>query len=152
MQHVETENLLTELSRKDFTALITKLLYRKLENFLKENFEQWEGWFYIHKFFEVDEDLITKQVTDSSDFDQIFPTLVVSDQLHTFKYNEEKVFIPQKRDYKIMKITPSLYELLEYFKTPVRARKHEVLDTGNQIANWSVIQELIDLNFIKQIA
>ncbi|MAZ72683.1 MAG: hypothetical protein CMC70_06015 [Flavobacteriaceae bacterium] len=152
IKHIETKKYLKDLSRTEFINTITKLLYGELECFLLKNFEQWEGWFYIHKFFDLNKNLMIKQKTNSPDHNQIFPTLVVSDQLHIFKYNQENFFLVQTKDYKIMKITPSLFELLEYFKIPIRMKKNELLDTGNQITDWPVIQELIDLNFLKQIA
>ncbi len=50
-----------DVLRNDFINQTTRRLFLILENFLIEYPDQWEGWFYIHKFFKISEDTPTKK-------------------------------------------------------------------------------------------
>jgi lauroyl/myristoyl acyltransferase len=47
-------NPLESSTRKEFCATTTQLLYTYLEDMLKQYPLQWEGWLYVHKYFDTE--------------------------------------------------------------------------------------------------
>jgi len=150
---VKTVELLQNHNRNEFINIITQKLYGKLEKFLINNYEQWEGWFYIHKFFETkisSENLISKEEVSSNKAIK-FVTLVINQFIHLIKYDDNHIFLIKKDDYQIMKITNFLYNLLFFFKKPITITPNKSLLIDNKKINWNIVTELIDMNYLKKI-
>jgi KDO2-lipid IV(A) lauroyltransferase len=141
-------NVLIKKNRTDFINTVTKKLYGDLEIFIKNYPEQWEGWFYIDKFFKP-EAIETIPAQKIENFSKKL-TLFASEFIHLMKYDDERIFLVSKKDYQIMKITNSLYEILDFFKTPKELIPKKSFIVGEQIVDWNVITELLEMNFLKQ--
>jgi len=153
LKSVETIELMQKYTRNDFINNITEKLYQELELFLKNNFEQWEGWFYVHKFFQqkitigdlnIEEEGVSNKLTK-------FATITIDQFIHLIKYDEEHVFLVMKKDYQIMKITNLLYDVLSFFKVPKKIKSKKALIFNNQEISWKVVKELIKMNILKPI-
>ncbi|MDR2206721.1 MAG: hypothetical protein LBE36_11280 [Flavobacteriaceae bacterium] len=120
-----------------------------LTKFLKKHPEQWEGWFYIDKFFKTEniEKVPAKKIENFSKKVK----LCMDEFIYLMKYDDERIFLVSKKDYQIMKITNSLYEILDFFKTPKQLMSKKAFAVGNQTVDWNVVTELIEMNFLKPV-
>ena len=144
---VETEKLIKKGNRDIFINDITKNLYKELDGFLKKYPEQWEGWFYVDKFFENNDSI----ETNNKEISLLTPTKLVLDQyVHLFNYNNKNYFLVSRRDYKIMKITHSLFEILNSFKDPKIINPNEITDLVGYNIDDKLILELLEMNLLKQ--
>jgi len=151
---VNTIKLLQNHNRNEFINIITQKLYGELERFLKINYEQWEGWFYIHKFFESKislKKLSSKKEEISSNKTTKFVTLVIEQSIHLIKYDDNRMYLIKKEDYQIMKITNFLYNVLFFFKKSQTITSKKSLTIDNQEVNWNIVTELIEMNYLKPI-
>lgn len=146
---LNTVELLKKYTRNDYINIITKKLYEELGILLSTNPEQWEGWFYIDKFFQHD---VIKEKEPSLKINlnsNKTITLEVDQFIHLIKHSDENMFLVNKKDYKIMKITSYLYNVLSYFKIPKAIDTTKMLNIGSVEVNWNVLEELIEMNFLK---
>lgn len=147
---IHTKLLLKTKNRTDFINIVTEKLYQELESFLKKHPEQWEGWFYIDKFFKLENISEEKPLNlerlspDSSEK----VTLQLDKSVHLKKYDEEHIFLITKKDYRIMNITNLLYEVLDFFRAPKELMPKESLMINNQVVDWDFITELIEMRFL----
>jgi len=150
IQRVDTADLRESQSRNDYINVVTKTLYNKLEELLLENPAQWEGWFYIDRFFQrtETETKVNSSVTiDSKSSDLV--TLGVDNFVHLIKHSDENMFLVSKKDYKIMKITQYLYKVLSYFKIPKTVKPNMKITIDNNEISWGELEELIDMKFLR---
>lgn len=136
-------------TRTDFVNGVTQSLFTHLEHFLRKFPEQWEGWFYIQKFFEQE----THDVEDNSNQIEKYPgeneiKLEVDQHIQLVKYNDNNVFVIHKKDYQIMKITPLLYNVLNHFKTPKKIITNTDTIIDDQTIEWGFLEELIEMDFL----
>jgi len=146
---VKTIELIKKLNRKDYINSVTKILYHELELFLRKNPTQWEGWFYIHKFFE-NKALLNKR----KEFIYNYPksiTLEIDQFIHLIKYDDKHIFLVKKKDYQIMKITNLMFEILNFFKSPKKIKPNKSLVLKQQKFSWTFIKELIEIELINPI-
>lgn len=149
---LNTSSLLKKYNRNEFINTVTQKLYRELERFLRKNPEQWEGWFYIQKFFEIESTSINLVVEKKITYNSKKPITLVLDQfIHLIKHDEERIFLVTRRAYQIMKISNLMYEILRFFKTPQKITPNKVLVVKNQVFNWRFVKELIEMKFIKPV-
>lgn len=149
---VDTTKMMEDFDRGEFVNIVTKKLYGELEQFLEKNLEQWEGWFYLHKFFEteiMEENLEASINTDIYSNESI--TVVLDQFIHLLKYDDEHIFLVNKKEYQVMTVTSDLYELLLFFKEPKKVIVNEELSVHDQIVDWKDIEELIEMNLIKPL-
>jgi hypothetical protein len=78
-------------------------------------------------------------------------TLCLDEFLYLMKYDDERIFLVSKKDYQIMKITHSLYEILDFFKTPKDLMPKKSFNVGEQVVDWNVVTGLIEMNFLNPI-
>ncbi|WGD35642.1 hypothetical protein [Olleya sp. YS] len=148
---VNTKSLIEKNTRNDFINIVTKKLYSELEVLLNKHPEQWEGWFYIDKFFQQ-ENTVTEEAEHVTSFKpNKITTLAVNQFVHLIKHSEDKMFLVSKKDYKIMKITDFLFNVLSYFKIPKTIDPGKILKIGNNEVNWNVLEELVEMKFLKPI-
>jgi lauroyl/myristoyl acyltransferase len=149
IQPVHTANLRESESRNSFINVVTKILYYQLEELLHECPAQWEGWFYIDRFFqqnvEAEKNTAVKIDTKSSDL----VTLAVDSFVHLIKHSDENMFLVSKKDYKIMKISQYLYKVLSYFKIPKAVKPNMKLTIDDNEVSWSDLEELVEMKFLK---
>lgn len=149
IKSIETISLIEQYSRNDFINLVTQTLYKELEDFLIKNLEQWEGWFYIHKFFET-EDLENLKSNILLDPNCTHPITVATDQfIHMLKHDEKNIFLVKKKEYQVMKISEYVYDVLIFFNEPKQININKDLVIHNRVTEWSIIKELIEMNFLK---
>ncbi|MAX69690.1 MAG: hypothetical protein CMC76_01095 [Flavobacteriaceae bacterium] len=151
LKPVDTLKLINDNDRNGFINIITKKLYGELESFLKESPEQWEGWFYIDKFFQYEDSQNEKLKTKVNFTSDQKITLKINQFVHLIKHSDENMFLVSKKDYKIMKITDFLYETLSYFKTPRVVSLNKILSIRDTSINWSMLEELIEMKFLKSV-
>jgi len=145
---IKTNKLIKKYNRNDFVSLITKKLYKDLESFLKNNYEQWSGWFYIHNFFNTEE--LTENITfENKKFSFGTKKFIINEYYHLIKYDDENIFIVMKNNYRIEKIEKYLYEVLTYFEKPKIITSEKPLIINYQKVSWGFLKELIELNYIK---
>lgn len=146
IKKIETKKY-EKYSRNDFVNCLTKKLFSELGDFLRKYPEQWEGWFYIQKFFE--QETIEKSTESKEKYSgEKEIKLEVDQQIQLLKYNEDNVFVIQKKDYQIMKITPLLYSVLNHFKTPKNIITNTDTTINNQTIEWEFLEELIEMKFL----
>jgi lauroyl/myristoyl acyltransferase len=141
-------NSLQKKNRTDFINIVTKKLYGELENFLRKYPEQWEGWFYIDKFFKT-ETLENNEPRKKIENFSKKVVLCIDEFIFLMKNGDEHSFLVSKKDYQIMQITDSLYEILDFFKTPRTLMPKKSFMVGNNNVEWNVITELLEMNFLK---
>ncbi|MFD0861501.1 hypothetical protein ACFQ1M_04730 [Sungkyunkwania multivorans] len=97
------------VSREAHCQTVVKKCYDIFQSYLLKYPQQWEGWFYIHKWFETD--LLEDQREDSK------PSIAVrgfnSEEYALFKYCLNDYFILDKSNYKSILITKGIYEALK---------------------------------------
>ncbi len=136
-------------TRAEFINGLTQSLFWELSHFLNRHPEQWEGWFYIQKFFEEENNekehdfLPTEKYAGENEI-----ILGVDQYIQLIKYDEENVFIITKRDYQIMKISPMLYDVLIYFKDPKNVITNSDMVINDHTVKWEFLEELIEMNFL----
>ncbi|MGC4130609.1 MAG: hypothetical protein QM564_13885 [Bergeyella sp.] len=139
-------NSLMKKGRNGFINTITQKLYGELEIFLKKHPEQWEGWFYVDKFFKPE---ITQDVSEKIKLKSNKKvSLCLEDSVYLTKYDEEHAFLVTKKDYQIMKITNLLYDVLDFFRTPQLVKPKESLLINSNVVNWDFVTELIEMKLI----
>lgn len=144
---VDTEKLIRQGNRDVFINDITKNLYKELDGFLRKYPEQWEGWFYVDKFFENNNsiEMSNKKIS------LLTPMKLVLDQyLHLFNYNNKNYFLVSRKDYKIMKITQSLFEILNNFKEPKLIHPNKTMEIAGYNLDNKLISELLEMNLLKK--
>ncbi|HEX8561882.1 MAG TPA: hypothetical protein VF676_02775 [Flavobacterium sp.] len=146
---VETGENLAKNDRSEFIHSLTRKLYGELENYLIKNYEQWSGWFYLHKLFDTDD--LSEVNINTAAINYTDAKFVISDHFQLVKHNEEHIFLVNKKKYEIMRIGDFLFEVLEYFKTPRTILPNESLLIENDVVGFEFVEELIELNFLKAI-
>ena len=146
IKKIETKKY-EKYSRNDFVNSVTKLLFSELGHFLNKHPEQWEGWFYIQKFFE-EETAEKENKTKEKYSGENEIKIEVDQQIQLIKYNDDNVFVIQKKDYQIMKITPLLYNVLNHFKTPKNIITNTDTIINDQTIEWEFLEELIEMDFL----
>lgn len=141
-----------KLSRTEFVNNVTKSLFGELAHFLSKYPEQWEGWFYIQKFFEQN---VSENVSISENIPGIKKdeqenqiTVGIDPFVQLLKYDEENIFVIKKRDYQIMEVTPMLYEVLDYFRSPKKIVTNNKIIVNNFTIEWEFVEELIEMNLL----
>lgn len=147
---IETNAIIQKYCRSDFINLITQKLYSKLEIYLKTNYEQWSGWFYLHNFFDT-ESFVEKMNQEKGRINYKVNKLILNQFVHLLKHDDENIFLVMKKKYKIMKIKEYLFDVLSYFKTPKKIIPKKPLTINNQKVNWNFIKELVEMNYLKPI-
>lgn len=150
---VETIDLIKKYNRNSFIHFITKELYQELEHFLDNNIEQWEGWFYIDKFFHSTKPCLDTNTCERKKTYKIASvvTLLINEFIHLIAYDDERIFLVKKREYQILRITKKLYDILTYFKVPKKITTKEALVIHDQKIEWKIINELIEMDYLKPI-
>jgi hypothetical protein len=143
--------LIQKYNRNDFTNIITQKLYEKLEQFIKTNFEQWDGWFYFQKYFDVEQPIINLEKKEVNIKNTKFVTFQINQFIHLIKHDDEHIFLVMKKDYQIMKITKFLYDVLTFFKISKKIIPEKTFIINNQKVNWTILNELIEMNYLKLI-
>jgi hypothetical protein len=148
---LKTDEILAKSdNRSDFINSITQKIYKELEVYLIDNYEQWSGWLYIHNFFDtedISEDLtVTKETIKYEDTE-----FTVSDFIHLVEHDENNIFLVKKKKYEIMRIERFLFDVLTYFQIPRRISIKENLIIENEIVGFNFIEELIEMNFLKPV-
>lgn len=148
---LKTDELLAKsANRNEFVNSITQHIYGELETYLIKNYEQWSGWFYIHKFFDTDE--ITEEPnTNTATIAYKDTKFMISDYIHLVKHNEDHFFLVSKKKYEIMRIGNFLYDVLTFFKTPRTISKNEPMLIDEHEVEFEFMEELIEMNFLKPI-
>jgi lauroyl/myristoyl acyltransferase len=117
---LKTDELLANsTNRSDFINSITKKIYKELEVYLINNYEQWAGWLYLHNFFDTD-DISEELTTDTKTLNFSDTKFTVSQYIHLVKHDENNIFLVKKKKYEIMRIERFLFDVLTYFQTPRR--------------------------------
>jgi lauroyl/myristoyl acyltransferase len=148
---VPTIGMMKKYNRNDFTKNITQKLYRELENFLKKSPEQWEGWFYIDKFFQMD-NVFNEFIKPTEALEFSMPVTLVLDQFaHLSNLDGENCFLITRRNFQIMKITKPLFEVLNFFKEPRQIILNKRLLINNQEIDKEFLIDLIELKFLKEV-
>lgn len=134
------------LPKDEFIRDVTKKIYRVLEDFLKKNLCQWEGWFYIHKFGHK----------ESSNTPAKTKVLVKDIVGKYYKFNDhdyklvnliDKYYIICYKDHAFTEINLLIYNLLSIFKDRKRISRALLFKEGNPIS-FKVIKELVNLNYL----
>ncbi len=137
------------VNRNKYINTITKKLYKVLENYLKINYEQWSGWFYVQYMFDTES---PTQINDQNKERKVNfkkDKLILNDFIDLIKHNDNNIFLVMKKEYEIMRIKQSLFDVLSNFKTPKTINTDETLIINNEVVRLDYINELIELNYLK---
>jgi len=145
IKRLDTKDNIEKLTRNDFTALITKMIYGALEKYVLTQYNQWAGWLYIHTLFneppEETSNSSTKIVNHRKD------TFKTSSTIHLIKHKEH-TFLVTKRNYEIKKINAALFDVLTHFKKPQKLHPHQPMMIANHNIGWRFIEELLEMKFL----
>ncbi|MBL7886282.1 MAG: hypothetical protein JNJ52_06010 [Flavobacterium sp.] len=147
---LNTDDILAKNDRNGFIHEVTRKLYGVLENYLIKDYEQWSGWFYLHKLFDTEE-LSEETSINLATINYKNTKFIVSDYVQLVKHDENHIFLVLKKKYEIMRIGELLYDVLNYFQTPRTISKNEPLIIENEVVGFEFLEELIEMNFIKPI-
>jgi len=147
---IKTVDYAANHSRVDFINLITKRIYKVLENLLVEDYEQWSGWFYVHHFF--DTNIISEQTSITACKLDGRTKIILNEFVHLIKHNDNNIFLVMKKNYEIMRIERYLYDVLTYFKTARRISAATPLTIDDDIVASEFIEELIEMNYLNAVA
>lgn len=130
-------------STHEFTQKCTQLIWHRFENILLQSPEKWEGWLYLYHFFtkhnypQVRNDTVTSIKKSKIYF---------SSKISLFRKNE-KYYLYNNFDYKIMEVSKVLFVLLNKMNTKKLLIDVEDLST---IISPSTLIELINNNVLIQ--
>jgi lauroyl/myristoyl acyltransferase len=103
-----------EVSQADYVSATTLKLYGFLEKYLSKYPDQWESWFYFHKFISISND---KEINQLSINEKLPETLQFHNQrFGIFKMNDEG-FLFDKKAYKAFPMDLSDFEKLAKIKS-----------------------------------
>ncbi len=136
------------MTRDDFARSVTSALFGELEKLLRKFPEQWEGWFYIQKFFEPDQPATAGKPSEENYGREKNITVAVDPHVQLIKFDADNVFVIKKRDYQVMKITPMLYEVLDHFTQPKNIVTHTDILVNDHNVGWDFVAELIEMNLL----
>lgn len=152
IKQIELSELQEKSDRHEFVNRVTKILYNELEVLLKCYPEQWEGWFYIDKFFQQESNALVDTPETKLDLDLPGPvTLMINKFLHLIKHGEDTLFLVDRKNYKIMAITQFVYEVLSYFKSPRKIASNKTLNIADYKVKWADMEELVKMDYLKQV-
>lgn len=101
--------------REQYCFDTTYYLYSLLADQLKTYYNQWEGWFYLHKYLDFDRISAPSNAIDKVEIVPSHPILFNEREFGLFKM-ESECYIFQKRQYSSFKITNDLFESLYTLK------------------------------------
>lgn len=148
---LDTADLLARYDRNDFIHTVTRKLYGELENYLIKNYEQWSGWFYLHKLFDTTE-CSEEPNCNTAEINYADTQFVISDSIQLVRHDAQHFFMVLKNKYEILRIEEVLYSTLAYFKTPKAIAENEPLLIENDVIGFAFLEELIEMNFIKTVS
>lgn len=135
-----------KMPKDEFIRDVTKKIYKELEEFLKKNPSQWEGWFYIHKFRKRD---TINKITKNK--------ILLRDIVNKYyKYNDtdfkivnilDKYYIINYARYEINEIDIIIYNTLMLFNRKRYIQRANCIIDGQPISK-KVIKELVNLNYL----
>lgn len=141
---IESLNIDFDNTRNEFIEEATRKIFSKLEDFLLKRPEQWEGWFYIHKFFKLNNE-------KGGSFNKIARKELEKIDFHFNSENFKLIdingiyFVLDFRNYSIMEISKEIYLLLSNCNSKDKER------TSNQ--GWKVscklLNELVNYDLLK---
>ena len=97
------------LPQEEYVRYATTTLYKMLSDELVDHFDQWESWFYIHKFLDMASLSAPAPLQESADPRASY--LFDSDRYGVFKLEHEG-YLFDKRTYRAYGISPSVYAWL----------------------------------------
>lgn len=147
---IKTNDLIQKYNRKEFVSLITQKLYRKLEKYLINDYEQWSGWFYLHKFFDT-EDFSEKINPEKGEISFKANRFILNSNFHLVNHGDKSTYLVKKQNFQIVKIKKYLFEVLTFFKTPKKIIPKKTFSINHQEVSWSFVKELIEMNYLKPI-
>ncbi len=146
---VDINNIFIKFNnRKLFIEYLTKNLYKTLEEYLKTNYKQWIGWFYIHHYFNPDELEQNYSFDEKDKLKKNKIKLVTNEFIHLFKI-KNKFFLIQKLKYEILEIDEPLFEILTFFLKERNIDYKNPLSIKDYNVNWNFIEELIIMKYLK---
>lgn len=99
-------------SQEEYIRYATTTLYTLLSDELVNHFDQWESWFYIHKFLDMERMAAQAPAPLQGAPDPYARYQVDRNRFGVFKLERES-YLFDKRTYRTYSITPALYEWLE---------------------------------------
>ncbi len=93
---------------RTYMANTTKQLYKIFEGYISEHYDQWESWFYFHKYLDANT-LMSKN--ESFDLDDITTNDFESNRFGVFKIDGDS-YLFNKEAYKIYPITNNQFDHL----------------------------------------
>lgn len=91
----------------DFADATVRKLFAIFEKALLQNYKQWEGWLYIHKFMQLDN---LKERDHNQSVVRVEDLKV--NRLAGLFMQDDKYYVLNKEDYSIIQISESIFEIL----------------------------------------
>jgi KDO2-lipid IV(A) lauroyltransferase len=146
LNEIEYRHLKKEKKRDEFNLLMTRRIYKKLNDFLYKNPEQWEGWFYVDKFFLKEKNFSKNKIKIKAGESY---KILLNDYVFLLKYNNEKYFTINRKKFEVNYISKELFEVLNFFKN-----KKIIVFSTKTLSNkeglkMKFVQELLDYDYLK---
>lgn len=131
--------------KEDFIREITKKLYAELELFIKKHPEQWEGWLYLTNFCEISAQKKTNLVFGNSE-NSVYVSIGDYTELYI---SDDKFFLVQKNELKIMEINEEKFQFIENFKKKQLLTPLEIFQVKGKNYSWNFIDQMVGMNILK---
>ncbi len=145
--HVEPIPHSSSGDKKRYIKDSTKKMYSILENFVRVNPSQWEGWFYVHKFIQnthTSIELNNRVLNDDVLSSMKNKVICFNDQDYEMvrQYNNLYLLFDLK-NYKVSKISSDLFKVLIHFNIPRRVIANEAYICDEIKLGMQAIKELL---------
>lgn len=136
-------------SRQDYINDLTKRMYHELSEFVEKYPEQWEGWFYMNKFYDSqprETISVNQQITNSLKNETV--TVGVDDFAELY-HTDTNFYVALKKDFKIKEIDSDKYEIAQHFEEKRQLVPYSSFKIADQELPWNFVEELISQNILR---
>lgn len=134
-----------KIKLEDFCYNTTAYLFQILEEIIKKYPCQWEGWFYINKFFSSKNKLENQRFNSRPGSYLMFN----DGRFHIIKFNQ-KVILYDKKELSGREISDVLFTILDYAKNN-KIETNKTIKISEINYTKESIKELVDENILKKI-